>query len=81
MVFCEVRTRAARALVPGYFSVTRRKKRAVLRAARAYLRGLAEPPAHFRFDIIEVRVSDKAVPDVVLYANVPLFPKNYHPAR
>ena len=41
LVFCEVRTRAAQAVVPGYFSVTARKKRAVARAARAYLRGLA----------------------------------------
>jgi len=81
MVFVEVRTREAKALVPGYFSVTRRKKRAVLRAAKAYLRGLAPPPAHFRFDIVEVRVSDERAPVVRHYANVPLFPRYYHPAR
>ncbi|MGA2052418.1 MAG: YraN family protein [Opitutales bacterium] len=81
LVFCEVRTRAARALVPGYFSVTARKKRAVARAARAYLRGLAMPPAHFRFDILEVRVSDDGVSDVLHHANVPLFPKHFHADR
>jgi putative endonuclease len=81
LVFCEVRARAAQAVVPGYFSVTARKKRAVARAARAYLRGLAEPPAHFRFDILEVRMSDGAVSDVTHHANVPLFPKHFHAAR
>ncbi len=81
LVFCEVRTRAAHAVVPGYFSVTGRKKRAVARAARAYLRGLAEPPAHFRFDIVEIRMSDNAVSDVTHHANVPLFSKYFHAAR
>jgi putative endonuclease len=82
LVFCEVRTRAARALVPGYHSVTVRKKRALARAARAYLHGLAEPPAHFRFDIVEVRVSDVGTaPEVLLHGNVPLFSKNFQPAR
>jgi len=81
LVFCEVRTRQAHALVSGYFSVTARKKRAVARAARGYLRGLAEPPAHFRFDIVEVKVSDNAVADVLHHANVPLFPKHFHAAR
>jgi putative endonuclease len=81
LVFCEVRTRKARALVPGYFSVTARKKRAVARAARAYLHGLAAPPAHFRFDIIEVKVSDDGVSDVVHHVNVPLFPKYFHADR
>jgi putative endonuclease len=78
LVFCEVRTRAATALVSGYFSVTTKKKRAVLRAAKAYLHGLAAPPAHFRFDIVEVKVSDGRAAEVLHHPNVPLFPKHFH---
>jgi putative endonuclease len=78
LVFCEVRARAAQAAVPGYFSVSRGKKQKVARAARAYLRGLDAPPAHFRFDIVEVSLSDDAVRDVRHHANVPLFAKHFH---
>jgi putative endonuclease len=52
LVFAEVRAREARAVVSGYHSVTRRKKNALARAIRAYRRGMAQPPAHFRFDIV-----------------------------
>jgi putative endonuclease len=72
LVFAEVRAREARALVSGYHSVTRRKKNALARAMLAYRRGMAVPPAHFRFDIIEVKVSDGAVVAVNLHANIAL---------
>ncbi len=42
LVFVEVKTRAADALVPGYYAVDERKKRVVRRAAAAYRRGLRE---------------------------------------
>jgi len=80
LVFVEVRTRAAQALVTGYHSVTDRKKRALARAAQAYLRGLPSPPAHFRFDIVEVKVSDSAPAEVLLHPGIPLFPKNFQSA-
>jgi len=81
LVFVEVRTRASRAVVSGYHSVTARKKRALARAARAYLRGLTPPPAHFRFDIVEVKVCDDVSPEVLLHSGIPLFPKNFHATR
>ncbi len=81
LAFVEVRTRAAHSPVQGYHSVTNRKKHALARAVRAYLRGLREKPAHFRFDIVEVRVSDGAAPEVVLHVGVPLLPNNFTPAR
>ncbi len=81
LVFGEVRTRAAHAPVTGYHSVTRRKKHALARAVRAYLRGLEQRPAHFRFDIVEVRVSDGAVPEVMLHAGIPLLPNHLPPIR
>ncbi len=81
LVFVEVRARGAHAVVSGYHSVTVRKKRALARAIRAYLRGMAEPPLHFRFDIVEVKVSDGMAREVLLHANIPLLPKNFSPAR
>lgn len=81
MSFVEVKTRQAQAYVSGYFAVTERKKRALGRAVRAYLRGLASPPLHFRFDIVEVKVCDGAAPEVVLHAGVPLLSSNFHASR
>jgi len=77
LVFAEVRTRAAQALVSGYHSVTGRKKRALARATRAYLQGLSPPPAHFRFDIVEVKVSDSVPPEVQIHSGIPLFSKKH----
>jgi len=72
LVFVEVRARAAHAPVSGYHSVTLRKKHALARAIRAYLRGLDRQPAHFRFDIVEVKVSDGVAGEVLHFANIPL---------
>ena len=47
LVFVEVKTRAAGALVPGYHAVDRRKKRVLRRTIEAYLGQLAVPPATF----------------------------------
>ncbi len=81
LVFAEVRAREVRVLVSGYHSVTWRKKRALARATRAYLRGMTRPPAHFRFDIVEVKVSDGMACEVLLHANIPLLAKNFSPTR
>lgn len=54
LVFVEVKARVAGARVGGYQSVDRRKKAALLRACRAYLRRLRPAPPHVRFDIVEV---------------------------
>ncbi|HTB62011.1 MAG TPA: YraN family protein [Opitutales bacterium] len=72
LVFAEVRARRASALVSGYHSVTVRKKQALARAIHAYRRGMAQPPAHFRFDIVEVKVSDGVVGEVLFHSNIPL---------
>ncbi len=79
MVFVEVKTRAAGALVPGYHAVDERKKRAVRRAASAYLGGLAEKPATFRFDVVEVALGPDGAPAVLHFENVPLFPQYFRP--
>ena len=82
LVFVEVKTRAAGALVPGYYAVGRRKKRALLRACQAYLAQLAARPRTFRFDVVEVALPAapgpaESAPEVRHFENIPLFPKHY----
>ncbi len=80
LVFVEVKTRAATALVPGYYTVDVRKKRALRRAATAYLRGLRPPPATFRLDVVEVAThTDGHPPELRHFENVPLFAKHFRP--
>ena len=85
LVFVEVNTRAANALVPGYHAVDQRKKRVLKRAAETYLRQLREKPRTFRFDVVEVSMpapggtaNGKApAPEILHFENVPLFSKNF----
>jgi putative endonuclease len=81
LVFVEVKARAEGALVSGFLAVDDRKKRALRRAVHAYLAALANPPRTFRFDVAEVTLSGRLPPQVMHYANAPLFPKGYHVAR
>jgi putative endonuclease len=79
VVFVEVKTRAATALVPGYFTVDARKKKVLRRAATAYLRQLHPPPATFRLDVVEVTTQAEQMPEVRHFENVPLFSKHFRP--
>lgn len=81
LVFVEVKARRAAALVPGYYAVDERKKRALRRAVHAYLTALEAPPRTFRFDVVEVSLSERLPAQCLHFANVPLFPKGYHVAR
>ncbi|HTJ77505.1 MAG TPA: YraN family protein [Rariglobus sp.] len=79
LVFIEVKTRAATARVPGYFTVDARKKKVLRRAATAYLRQLHPPPATFRLDIVEVTVCEGHKTEVRHFENIPLFSKHFRP--
>jgi putative endonuclease len=80
VVFVEVKTRAAGALVAGYHAVDARKKKVVRRAATAYLRLLRPAPLTYRFDVVEVSVpADGGAPEVRHYENIELFPKHFRP--
>ncbi len=79
LVFVEVKTRSATALVPGYFTVDTRKRKVLRRAATAYLRQLHPPPETFRLDVMEVTTLGNAKPKVRHFSNVPLFPKHFRP--
>ena len=83
LVFVEVKTRAAGALVPGVHAVDARKKRVVRRAATAYLAGLGGTVRTFRFDVVEVALAASgakgpaAAAEIVHFENVALFPKHF----
>jgi putative endonuclease len=82
LVFVEVKTRTAGALVPGFYAVNRRKKRALLRACDSYLAQLARSPRTFRFDVVEVALpagpaTAGTPPEILHFENIPLFPKHY----
>lgn len=82
LVFVEVKTRSASALVSGYDAVNQAKKRVLLRACTAYLRALgsASPVPTFRFDVVEVSHQGSGVaPEVRHFENVPLFTKDRRP--
>jgi len=81
LVFVEVKTRAAHALVGGYAAVDRRKRKALLRVTHAYLARLTEKSRTFRFDVVEVEHRDGVVTAVRHFANVPLFSKYDHLER
>jgi putative endonuclease len=81
LVFVEVKSRSADALVPGYYAVDRRKKRVLRRAIHAYLTQLRLRPRTFRFDDAEVMAGGQTPPQVLHFQNVPLFPKGYHVLR
>ncbi len=82
LVFVEVKTRAAAALVPGYHAVDARKKRVLARCVRAYLAGLREKPTTIRLDVVEVALppsGSTAGPTILHFENIPLLPKHFRP--
>jgi putative endonuclease len=94
LVFVEVKARAAGAMVPGYYAVDQRKKRVLLRAAKAYLARLGTKPVAFRLDVVEISIPPgglgarrneaanavaPAEPQILHFENVPLFPKYFRP--
>lgn len=81
LVFIEVKARSVGALVPGYYAVDRRKKKALRRAIHAFLTSLKVRPKTFRFDVVEVQVEPGRPDQVLVFQNIPLFPKGYHFVR
>lgn len=79
LVFVEVKTRAADALVSGFYAVDKRKKAVVRRAATAYMRRLRPRPHTYRFDVVEVSIATNGAPEVRHYENIELFPKHFRP--
>ncbi|MEZ5275983.1 MAG: YraN family protein [Opitutaceae bacterium] len=81
LVFVEVKTRRAGARVPGYFTVNGRKKKALLRAIRAYRARVSPKPASVRFDVVEVESTDGEPGQIRHFENVSLFSKAFARSR
>jgi putative endonuclease len=81
VVFVEVKARSAYARVSGYYSINRRKKAVLRRAATAYLRRLRPAPHTFRLDVIEVAMpaGARGAPEIRHFENVELFPLHFRP--
>lgn len=72
LVFVEVKTRDAADLKGGYHAVDTRKRRALRRAVRGYLRSIRRPEAVWRFDVVEVKRDKNDSCRVVHHCAVPL---------
>jgi putative endonuclease len=71
LVFVEVKTRTAEEAGAGRRAVDARKRRALRRAAAAWLRSIGGAP-HVRFDLIEVLVCHPLPPRIVQHVGVSL---------
>lgn len=78
LAFVEVRTRQENAAISGYHSVGSKKKRALLRVCKAYLRKRRKRSPHYRFDLVEVRWKMSGKVTCLHYENVALFPDRSH---
>jgi len=79
LVFIEVKTRCHNSsLISQYESVTSKKKKALARACKAYLKYNKLSPHYFRFDIILVKFRKNQQNIIQHYCNIKLFPKNFH---
>lgn len=79
LVFVEVKTRAAGAVVSGYHAVDERKKDVMRRTIEAYLAGLRIKPLTVRFDIVEVAMPAAGQAEVRHFANITLFGRQWQP--
>ena len=74
-VFVEVKTRGENDRRGGYAAVDARKKNALRRAIRAYLRCARANDVSWRFDIVEIRSDESGALRVIHHCAVPLFTK------
>ncbi|MBC2601479.1 YraN family protein [Puniceicoccus vermicola] len=79
LVFVEVRARQKSALVPGYHSVTKQKRKTLRSCALAYLKQCHPSPKHFRFDITEIELNNGTVADLRHFEHIPIFRKYDRP--
>ena len=71
LVFVEVKTRKAGGLVPGFYSVNKRKKKALRRAMWAYMRRFKRRPMTYRLDVVEVNWNPDGWWEVNHFSNIP----------
>jgi len=73
LVFVEVRSRGAAALVRGFQSITRHKRTVLRDTCNDYLARLRKRPATYRFDVMEICYRSRKDFELKHYRSVPLF--------
>lgn len=73
LVFVEVRARAATAKVPGYATLTRKKRLNLRKAAFSYMRTLKKRPQTYRYDAIELRMTGEKADQIHHFRNIQVF--------
>jgi len=69
LVFAEVKTRTSLRYGRPAEAVNKKKQMLIVRGALEWLRQLDHPDLLFRFDIVEIVLTDKQVPDINLIQN------------
>src|SRR6202022_1893198 len=77
LVFVEVKTRAREDFGRPFAAVDRQKQQRISRGGLAWLRLLDNPDIFFRFDVVEVLISDEAKPRLELIQNAFQLSKPY----
>lgn len=73
LVFVEVRARAITAKVPGYATLTRRKRKNLRKAAFSYMKTLKQRPHTYRYDAIELRMIGDTADQIHHFRNIQVF--------
>ena len=73
LVFVEVRARAVTAKVPGYATLTRKKRQNLRKAAFSYMKTLKKRPHTYRYDAIELRMIGDRADQIHHFRNIQVF--------
>jgi putative endonuclease len=73
LVFVEVRSRGAAALVGGFHSINHHKREVLRTTCNAYLAKLRKRPNTYRFDVVEISYKSERDYELRHFTNVPLF--------
>lgn len=73
LVFVEVRARQVGAQVPGFASLTQKKRRNLRKGAYAYLRTLRPRPHTYRYDAVELRMRGSLAEEIHHFRNIDIF--------
>jgi putative endonuclease len=69
LVFVEVKTRGSADFGRPFEAVDREKRKRISRGALAWLRMLDNPEILFRFDVVEIMITDEVTPEIELIKN------------
>jgi len=78
LVFVEVKTRTTSEFGNPGHAVNEEKQRLIIQGAQSWLRRLGRPDVVYRFDIMEVTLEERKVPQIRWIENAFQLPKQYH---